>query len=78
MRVRRRWVVAAVLFGCVGCGDDDPTDPGHTVGVEGVYQLVAYVDSAAPAIEYVPGITTTIDDCGNGADDPNAVYRFDA
>ena len=65
-----------LLLVTVACGDDEITAPAGTTAPEGRYALAWFAQRTAPAIALIPGIPFVVDDCGNGAEAPNASFTF--
>lgn len=57
------------------CGDD-AASPQPTAVLEGRYLLAWSAESAAPNVTVVPGVAITIEQCGNGTQQPNASFAF--
>jgi hypothetical protein len=71
----RRCVVPLLTVGVMACGDDAVT-PTDGVALENHYTLTWTATRDAPTVTTVAGVSIPIEDCGAGAQPPNATFAF--
>jgi hypothetical protein len=76
MKVVRRFGGLPLLAVFLAACGDDGVAPTSSTPLAGRYTLSWFAQRDAPALPGVPGTRFVIDECGNGADQPNAAFTF--